>query len=311
MTEEQKRKRECFLEPETRCDYYIDAKMKSVWKALLDILEEIMRVCDKYNLQWTLEGGSLLGAIRHNGFIPWDDDIDVVMPREDYDKLVKVLPNELPPHLFMQTTSTDIGFHIPHVMVRDSRTTGIDIDHIKWGKKFNMGIRVDILALDGMPDTSIGRWMMRHFVSFFVSCVPRDNKQMSKMSLRHKIKQLLAGIFFRILGRNGVYKVREACLRMCQLKKHKYCGSLVARNFYHPHSVREYAWFRGYKKIPFEYLEVPVPIDAEKILTQQFGDWKRPVKGGSYHGVLISDPHVDYKTYLKAHYNYCDGDFEY
>ena len=309
MTKEQKKKRSHFLEPETRCEYYIDAKMKAIWKVLLDILEEIMRVCDKYNLRWTLEGGSLLGAIRHNGFIPWDDDIDVVMPREDYDKFVNVLPKELPPYLFMQTTATDIEFHIPHVMVRDSRTTGIDIDHIKWGKKFNMGIRVDVLALDGMPDTLVGRWMMRHLVSFFVACVSRDPTQIKKMPLLHKLKYVLAEIVYRIIGRSNVYKIREAVLRMCSLEKHKYCGSLVARNFYHPHSVREYAWFRSYKKIPFEYLEVPVPIDAEKILAQQFGDWKKPVKGGSYHGILISDPHMDYKTYLKTHYNYCDEDF--
>lgn len=307
MTKEQEELKARFLEFEVRDGVEVSAELKAVWKVLLDILEEIKRICEKYNLKWTLEGGSLLGAIRHGGFIPWDDDIDVVMPRKDYDRLVEVMPRELPAHLFMQTTATDVGFHIPHIMVRDSRTTGIDIAHVRRRKKFNMGLRVDVLALDGMPDTAWGRWLLSRLVVLFILCVPRDDNE--RIGGWWGAKHLIAKALFHLLGRKGVYFVRERLLRMCSMERHKYCGSLVARNFWHPHSIRECDWYRSYKKVPFEYIDVPVPVDAEKILTQQFGKWRIPVKGGSYHGVLISDPHTDYRTYLVRHYNYLEEDF--
>ena len=95
MTEEQKRKRSCFLEPETRCGHYIDAKMKSVWKAQLDIAEEFMRICKAHNLKYFAIGGTLLGAVRHGGYIPWDDDFDFAMMRDQYDLFCEYAKKEL------------------------------------------------------------------------------------------------------------------------------------------------------------------------------------------------------------------------
>ena len=76
------------LEKETKCNFEISKKRKQIWNIELDLLFKLDEVCKKYNLKYWLDGGSLLGAIRHKGFIPWDDDVDLVMLREDYDKLV-------------------------------------------------------------------------------------------------------------------------------------------------------------------------------------------------------------------------------
>lgn len=87
--------KEQFLKPEVRCDTYIGIEMKQVWFAELQMLEKFIELCKNYHLAYQMVGGSLLGAIRHKGFIPWDDDIDIGMPRPDYDRFVEVAGKEL------------------------------------------------------------------------------------------------------------------------------------------------------------------------------------------------------------------------
>lgn len=76
-----------FFLPETICDFHVDEKRKKMWAIGIDMLVKFDEVCRKHELRYSLAFGSLLGVVRHKGFIPWDDDIDVVMPREDYEKL--------------------------------------------------------------------------------------------------------------------------------------------------------------------------------------------------------------------------------
>lgn len=78
-----------FFEVQKKCDYVISEDMKKVWAICLDLIFEFDVFCEKYSLSYYLFFGSLLGAIRHNGFIPWDDDIDLVMPREDFEIIEK------------------------------------------------------------------------------------------------------------------------------------------------------------------------------------------------------------------------------
>ena len=87
--------REKFLEPEIRDGVEVSADMKAAWKVLLDILEEFIRICEKYDLKYCLDGGSMLGAIRHKGFVPWADDVDVSLPRADFQRFLEIAKKEL------------------------------------------------------------------------------------------------------------------------------------------------------------------------------------------------------------------------
>ena len=144
--------RESFLEPETRAGTFIGSEMKAVFKCMLDMAELVLAVCDEHGLRCYPNGGTLIGAARHGGFIPWDDDLDLMMPREDYEKLQTILPNELPPHLFMQTSYTDKEFMFPLLKIRDCRTSAIDLRYVSQGLRFNMGIFIDIFPIDGYPE---------------------------------------------------------------------------------------------------------------------------------------------------------------
>ena len=98
-----------FFLDEVREGFFIPAMMKRAWAAELEILVEIDRICDKYKLRYFIDYGNLLGAIRHKGFIPWDDDIDIMMMRKDYEIFAEVANAELPKELVFRSPEDDSG----------------------------------------------------------------------------------------------------------------------------------------------------------------------------------------------------------
>ena len=85
-----------YFEDEIKSGFYVDARMKCCWAAQIDVLNEIDRVCTKHNIQYFAEWGTLLGTVRHGGYIPWDDDMDISMKREDYNRFLKYAVQDLP-----------------------------------------------------------------------------------------------------------------------------------------------------------------------------------------------------------------------
>ena len=114
-----------FLNEEIRNGYVVSSQMKEVWAIELDLLVEFDRVCKEIGVKYFLDSGTLLGAVRHKGFIPWDDDIDVSMLREDYDRLVQRGPSLFKAPYFFQCAYTDEGYYRFHAQLRNSETTGM------------------------------------------------------------------------------------------------------------------------------------------------------------------------------------------
>lgn len=136
---------EDFLKPEIRDEFYVDEKRKKLWAVMIDLLSELDRVCKKYNLKFCAGGGTLLGAVRHKGFIPWDDDVDVWMMREEYEELQKHADEFKIPY-FLQTPYTDPGYYFSAIKLRNSNTT--DVSEIFAWEDWNMGIGIDIFPID-------------------------------------------------------------------------------------------------------------------------------------------------------------------
>ena len=120
--------------------------LKKLQMAELDILDEVVRVCKKNGIKYFLMGGTLLGAIRHKGFIPWDDDIDICMLREDYEKFIKIAPNELKEKYKMVNYKTNKKAYLSFTKVVNSKTTFVENN----AKEFDghNGIWLDIFPLD-------------------------------------------------------------------------------------------------------------------------------------------------------------------
>lgn len=137
---------EDFFKDEVRCDYLVTSKMKRIWAVLLDMYLAFAEVCEKHGLKYCVMGGSLLGAIRHNGFIPWDDDFDVLMLREDYNKFMEVAPKDFAHPLFLQTPYTDPDYFVSWIKIRNSETSGVSL--LTNHRRFNQGLFFDIFPMD-------------------------------------------------------------------------------------------------------------------------------------------------------------------
>ena len=140
-----------FYKEEVRCGYTVNEKTKRVWAVQLEMLDEVERICKANGLKYFADSGTLIGAIRHEGYIPWDDDIDLVMLREDYDKFVQIAPKWLKEDLVLQTVYTGKNYLRGHAQIRNSKTCGCNEEDKKAG--YNCGIFIDIFPLDGMPKT--------------------------------------------------------------------------------------------------------------------------------------------------------------
>lgn len=117
-----------------------------------EMLAEFDRICKKHGIKYTLYGGTLLGAVRHNGFIPWDDDIDVAVLRSDYEKLEEICTRELPSDLFYQTHGTDKEWFRMYAKIRMNGTVFKELAHNGWD--IHHGIYIDIFPMDVIPDDS-------------------------------------------------------------------------------------------------------------------------------------------------------------
>ena len=137
--------KEDFFVEEEQCEYLVNSSMKNIWAVELDLLLEFDRVCKKYNLKYFLIFGTLLGAVRHKGFIPWDDDIDVAMPRNDYEKLLS-LTQEFNHPYYLQTPFLKDGSCFSFLKLRNSNTSAVT-NKFSY-ETFNQGIWIDINPLD-------------------------------------------------------------------------------------------------------------------------------------------------------------------
>jgi len=158
--------RENFFDEEIACGFKVSKDMKKLWAIQLDLLEKFIEVCDKHNLNYFASYGTLLGAVRHKGFIPWDDDIDITMPRSDFEKLKAIADNEFSNPYFFQTSENDPEFFMGGICrLRNSKTTHIDFMNL--GHSCNQGCFIDITALDNVCDNKKKRKKQIKKIEFY------------------------------------------------------------------------------------------------------------------------------------------------
>ncbi len=120
---------------------------------MLDILVVLDRICKKYKIRYWLDYGTLLGAVRHGGFIPWDDDLDVSMMRKDYIRLMKILPKELPNNLVLQTQRSDKYYPLAFAKIRDKNSYMEEIE--RHAKSKDCGLYIDLFPQERMISVGI------------------------------------------------------------------------------------------------------------------------------------------------------------
>ncbi len=288
-----------FFEKEIRCDFLVDEKRKKVWVVELEMLAKFDQVCREYNLTYFVFYGTLLGAARHQGFIPWDDDIDVVLFRDDYETFQAVAPWEFTEPYFFQNSYTD-NMIWPFSKIRDSRTTGIEFRDMR---EFHQGNFMDIFPLDSVVDgvnQQFGAvWEMERLLWDMV-----DNPQAVLARLRNDLvegRRSVSDVQYLLevskLGIRERFRVFEEFCRLHfgETGELNYIMEGIRPTGYE--SVKR-EWFRDVVYLPFEHIMVPAPGEYDKILTRSYGNYHEYVTGGSAHGNIILDPDIPYREYF-------------
>ena len=267
----------------------ITAKLK---QAEIEIFKEFISVCEQLNLKYYIIAGTLIGAVRHQGFIPWDDDIDVAMPRKDYEAFLAQGHKLLPANLFVQTHETDPEFAFNMAKIRDSNTTFLEQSNRNC--HINSGIFLDIFVLDNFPTGKLARKWVMFRDKFYLTAIGRVFYR-EKISKGLKLRQAITKLFF--VSPYQALKKREKVIR--SFKK----GELF-HNFssnYHEKEIVPRSWYGEGVVLTFEGLMVNAPTEYHKLLTHIYGDYMQlpPVeKRVSHHATDIIDLENPYTTYI-------------
>ena len=241
-------------------------KMNKLHNVHLELMDEFVRICDKHKLKYYLYGGTLLGAMRHKGFIPWDDDVDIIMHRDDYEKFGEICKTELDTKkYFYQTCFTDEWYTRNFAKIRKNNTA---VREPVWDDyKLHKGIYIDILPLDYFPP---GKWRRRRLEKRFswLNAVCLSDYTASL----NIFKRLLFRIYKRF-PRKFSYKRREKFLS----NLYKYKDSKLVCSFgshYKPFQRRimKKAWFRGDQYMDFEGRKYRIPDGWKEYFLQVYGE---------------------------------------
>lgn len=290
-----------FFDEEVRCDYTVSKAMKEIWAVEMDLLSELLRVCRKHNINVMVAGGTALGVVRHEGFIPWDDDIDLIMYRDDYNKLCSVADEFSHPYFF-QTEYTDRGSLTGHAQLRNSETTAVFKKNRNKLYSFNQGIFIDIFPMDAVVDNKFLLAIQQKEAGFLKNKA-RAAARFSTRYVEEKATRTSVFIhkyFSKFFDRLSLwcYKRFE---KVCQRynKKDSKAVSLLSFAF---GDKRLYRLRKNYTEViemPFEFIKVPITKEYDECLRMIYGNYMEFVKGTSYHGEVIFDTNRSYKEFTE------------
>lgn len=254
-----------------------------VQKMLLDTMELVHQICSKHNLKYYLIGGALIGAIRHKGFIPWDDDIDIAMMRSDYDQFLELCQEELGESYFLQTYGTDRDYYLP--IARLCMPGTYIYEYYSEHLKFNKGLYFDIFPLDNVPDDEILRAKQEKQINiidtllFYKKCLVYDQgpfktkliaKKLISLILLPVPYRILMKLRFKIMQEYSNQTTRDVCATGSKYGYKKNClprevyGEPVLLDFAGKHYYGPNDWEAYLKNIyGRNYMEVPPEKDRD------------------------------------------------
>lgn len=279
---------EDFFQEEVRCGFRVSATMKHYWAAQMEVLQTVVAICEKYNLTYYAFWGTLLGAVRHKGFIPWDDDMDIALKREDYQKLLQVAGKELPEGWHMRSIYEEEEWTQYHSIITNELVIDISEERLKRFHGCPFVVGVDIYPLDYFPrdrqEAEAQRLMLRmiHAVVTSVKYLSTDMRDATPGEIKETQETVERGLvelekichvsfdrnkpvenqLLRLFDKvSMLYGSQDADLLT------SYSEYIRGKNFF-----MQKEWLKT-AQLPFENMVLTVPSDADRVLRAYYGDY--------------------------------------
>lgn len=264
-------------------------------EVLIELLVEFNRICRTHHIPYIVMCGTALGAVRHKGIIPWDDDLDVSMLRSDYERFIKIAPEELKDQYYLQAEGS-AHWTMNFSKLRKNNTTYLEKYHPK-DNKTHQGIYIDIFPCDNASDKE---WIRR--LQFYASRIALAKSLWKRGYETDSLKKKIFMVFCCLLP-------AKPFLKLAMLKKRtdsECVQTFLACTSRYKKGIYKRTWFTENIEMDFENMKVPVSAHYDELLTVLYGDYmqlpseeERKIKE---HAVLI-DTERNYTEYV----NYRDG----
>lgn len=284
-----------FFKAEVREGFEITSMMKRAWAAQMEVFQVVADVCRKNKLRYFADWGTLLGAVRHKGMIPWDDDIDICLMREEYNELIKILPKELPhgfvvAGMYADSPRLQTAAFVPQLRVIADEELWDFNDYMKYFHGFpyqRAGIDifpVDYLSRDPEFVTAqkeiikagmliLEKWDDLRKTNSLIECLTAFG---NLCNVKIELKATVAEV------ENQIWKIIDSISALCYKEEADYVTEFqfwIEKESYKMHKE----CFNSVIKMPFEYFSVNAPASWDEVLSAEFGDYMTPVIGSADH----------------------------
>ena len=247
---------------------YDNKTLKELHSVEIELLDEFVRICDKYKLTYYLSGGTLLGAVRHNGFIPWDDDIDVSMFRKDYDKFIEIAQKELDSKYYLDAFETNKDYYLPFAKIKKNKT--IFDEEESTNVIHHKGIYIDIFPLDNIKNNhKLGK-----IRALFVRSIVEVMFYKLKIRSLNKVKHPALVLILSLLSKKSLMKWQKHLLTKNKNDESLYVCALAGSYAYEKELILREKFYPP-KKVVFEGKEYNGMNDNDSYLSQVYGDYMK------------------------------------
>ena len=274
-----------FFYDEVQDGFYVPGIMKRAWAAQLELLSEIDRICKKWNILYFITYGTLLGAVRHEGFIPWDDDIDIIMFRKDYEKFFQVAKDEINEDMhIISLDGNKAEYCFPNAI---GRKAILSPEKLREVHEFPYPYAVDVFFLDELSEKEEDEEFRRNMIYMFMQMISavRDKKEKTRLFQTdlEEIEKLLKIHFDRNQSLEGQF------FRLMDKIFQEYNGEGGKKVVFFPDYLNKdivfsKSAFTDSLDLPLYNKSFPAPKDYDAILRVLYGEYRKKVKAGGAHG---------------------------
>ena len=245
-----------------------DQELKRI---LLEILAFYSEFCEKNSLSYFLGGGTMLGAVRHGGFIPWDDDVDVMMPRPDYDRFIELMNSCDDKRFKLLSYKTEKDYAFPFAKLQYNRT--LLVEGILYHKYQKIGVHIDIFPIDGLPKTQ--KEIDSHFgiiqKHLEVNAIKTTKIKWNTITVKKIIRFLIVNTIMLFISSNSIIRRIDKLLKTYDYDESDFVASVVGA--YGKKELMSRAQVEDFEMRKFETLLLRIPIGYDKYLTDHYGNY--------------------------------------